>query len=610
MENGVVDDSIVRKVEDFDNGIIGKTVDFIFNNKLLVLLVLLFLLGFSLRFIAAVNVEPNADEMVHGSQAPGVISSGVIGRVWQSITWSYLTDMSTTIFGITLLSTRLLSLVLGSLTIFLVYLLGLELFDKKSAIIASFLMAIASFHVLYTVIEMDVPAIFFILLSSLVFIRRLKLDGKLSLLSAVFIGVAALIKTLSLFFVLPFLIGFWVYNKKVFSRSSMIQIFKFGVIIFLLFSPVFIHNYLWFKDSGMVDAYFSQYFNVGKSREAFAGIQGINQGFKVGELLSGSFIAISFLWDYDPVNLVLGLSALLFFVYRKNKHSLFFLLFQIIPFFLLVYTNRLPTHFSIFAPVFALYAGALISRSDDYVKKTYANISKYFLPVFIVLLLIIGSFYLVPYLGSRSAVGEIRSFVNNNTDENTVIVVDARTYRGRIMWGFMGTHYLESSFFPDVLNINQNATLSGVPANNYKLFFVECAVDDCGWGTIADQPDFNSSTESLISQVIPQLQLIKTINGGGSPYVDSDVPYFRVYGGAISLTPQAIQVIDSTHSFFFYPAFYNPKDQIIDYYDVNGFFDNLLLLLAKIIIWASIILSFVGMFLVIRWSLKSFRIVV
>ena len=51
-----------------ENQSINKFVDFIFSKNNIKYLIILFILGFILRSIAAVNIAPNADEMVHGTQ--------------------------------------------------------------------------------------------------------------------------------------------------------------------------------------------------------------------------------------------------------------------------------------------------------------------------------------------------------------------------------------------------------------------------------------------------------------------------------------------------------------------------------------------------------------
>ncbi len=576
-----------KEADKKENDSLSRAVDWAFNNKTIVILILIFLLGITLRYFAAIGVEPNADEMVHGPHASGIISSGVIGRVWQSVLWSYMTDLFQIIFGISMFSTRFLSFLFGSLSIIMVFLIARELFNKRTAIIASFLLAISSYHAIYTLIEMDIAAIFFILMASLFFIKKLKSEGKISYISAVLLGVAVLIKTLALFFVPVFLIGYWMHRKKVFRKEEIISVVKFGLIILLIFSPIIIHNYLWYKDSKMVDAYLAQYFDVGKSREVYSTIQGINQGFKVGEMIKGSWEISKYYLKIDPLNLIIGIIALLFFMYRKDKFSVFFFLFQSIPFLLLVYTNRLTTHFAIFPPIFAIYSAGLI----DWLSSRYSHKIKprTIISVFLIIFTIASLYSAWPYITQKSAVASMRSYVNSNVEDSSIVIADARIYRGRIAWMFLDRHYLESSYLGEIFKANEQLPGQNIPQ---KVYLIECVIDDCGWGTVSDE--MNGSVEQMLDSLKLNMQLEKTIYGRREGTRDSSELYFNIYSATTSLKPGILDIIDSTHSFFYYPERYAPKSQVLDNYNVKGIMSNLLFFISKLIIWASLAIALIG----------------
>ncbi len=475
----------------------------------------------------------------------------------------------------------------------MIYLIGKEVFDKKIAIIGSFLLAISSFELIFTMAEMDISAAFFVLLGSLFFIKRLKEDGNLSYLAAVLIGIAALIKTLALFFVPAFIIGYMVHNKKIFDKKTIMSVIKFGIIITLIFSPIFIHNWLWYQDKGMVDAYLAQYFDIGEARKVYEQAQGVHPGFKFSEVFSGSVQMGRAYALRDPFGIILGTLGLIYFTLRKSKFSIFFLLFQILPFLLITITNRLDTHYVVLAPVFALYGAALIDKSIKLIKE---KISYNKILSAVLILIVIVNFYLAfPYIGHKSAVGQMRDYTIENIDENSIIVADSRIYRGRIMWMFLDRHYIEASLFSEVIGLNQQIPGENVPI---KVYFVECIPDDCGWGTVKDQPDFNQSMENIASSFKNVSNLEKTINGRFEGYKNPQRPYFNVYSGVINLNPQILNVIDSTHSFFFYPAMYKPESKIFDTYNVNGPINKALYFMAKMVIWLSILASLLSILLV------------
>ncbi|MBM3247385.1 phospholipid carrier-dependent glycosyltransferase [Candidatus Pacearchaeota archaeon] len=582
-----------KKISNSSKGIFDRTISFIFSNDERKWLILLLIIGFILRFIAANNIEPNADEMVHGPHAIGIVDSGGVGRIWQSITWSYLTDLSYSIFGINLWSARFLSVLFGTFCILLVFLLTKELFKGKAALIASALFTFSSFSIIYTRIEMDIPAIFFILLASYLFIKQIKRNNSLSMLAALFLGVAALIKTLSLFFLPVFVLYYLSLNKNYNSEKAWYSLIKFGIIIALLFSPIIIHNVLWYNNTGMVDAYLSQYFDIAKSREVYSGIQGINDGFKFQEVIPGILEASSF-FKIDFLNFLLGILFLLFFTIKKNRFSGFFILFQAIPFFLITVTNRLPTHYAIFSPVFCIYLAAGLVYISDLISKKYSFKSGKIAIVLTCILILLSIMSFWPYIKDQTSVSSTREYVTNAIDTKDIVIVDARIYRGRAMWMFADTHYIEASYFGQLFDLNNKVDISQRYPTN--LYFVECASDDCGWGTIASQPELNASMEELTSMFKDRSQEMISLPCGGQPELSSKNKCITVYKSQILFSPLLYEAIDSGHTFFFYPLRYTPRDQVIDYYKTSTFFGNIFYLLAKAIIWLSIILSIAAIF--------------
>lgn len=578
---------------------LNKSIEYIFKNKEFFLIIAITLLGVMLRVLAANNLEPNADEMVHGPHAKGIVEAGVIGRVWQSITWSYLTDIAYSVGEVTMLMARSTSIIFGVASIILMYLIGRQLYSKKVSILAALLLALSSFHIISTQIEMDIATAFFVLFAAFCFIKRLQKDGHFSYLAAIFIGVAALIKTLALFFVPAFVLFYFIYHKKWYDKELIKRTLIFIAIIVFMFSPILIHNYLWYTDKHLVDAYLAQYFDIGTSREAYAGIQGISNGFKFHELLTGSWQMLGDLFRLDPLLLIFGILGLILSAYKKERFALFFIFFQLFAFIGITATNRLQTHYAVLPPIFALYtAWCIITSIQTYCMNK--NARKILFGALIVYISI-SSFILVQHIGSGTAITKMREFAIDQIQDNAVVVADARIYRGRIMWMFIDKHYLESSLFSEMVNLNQQ---TNGPSQTYKIWFIECVPDDCGWGTIKDQPEFNASTESLFSLVKEKATFVNEITGGGSPLIVSGTPYFRIYEAQIDLKPGMLSAIDNTHSFFYYPANYKPLELVFDTYKVEGTFNTLLYTLAKVLIWASIIISFASL-LLLMYLLKK-----
>src|SRR3989344_8359708 len=153
---------------------LSKILDFIFNKNNTKYIVILFLIGIILRLIFSSMLGGSADEMVYGTHAKGIINSGLLQEMHEDPIWFYLTDLSYKIFGMTLVSSRLMSILFGSLSILALYFLAKEMFNKKIALISSILLTFSAYHILMTLTEMDVAMTFFLILSSYFLIKYLK----------------------------------------------------------------------------------------------------------------------------------------------------------------------------------------------------------------------------------------------------------------------------------------------------------------------------------------------------------------------------------------------------------------------------------------------------
>src|SRR3989344_2233031 len=189
-----------------NNDAIDKILNFIFSKNNVKYLIILFVIGFILRGIVAINIAPNADEMVHGTHALGILESKKLQIMDQDAVWFYLTDFFYRIFGENLFGLRFASVIFGSLAIFITYLIGKELFDKRSAIIASFILTFSSYHIIMSLAEMDVAMMFFVLFSIYFLIKAAKKQKLIYyILSSLFLGIAIMTKQIALLFIPAFI---------------------------------------------------------------------------------------------------------------------------------------------------------------------------------------------------------------------------------------------------------------------------------------------------------------------------------------------------------------------------------------------------------------------
>ncbi|MCK5043456.1 glycosyltransferase family 39 protein [Candidatus Pacearchaeota archaeon] len=564
--------------------LLDSTLDFIFSKDPRKWLILIVFLGAILRFLVARNISALGDEMVHGPHAIGFLHSGLISTFAHSPLWFYLTDIVFKFFNVTMFSARFLSFFYGTLTILVIYLIASKIFNKKIGLFSAFLLSVSFFTIRYTLMEMDLALIFF-LVSAIYFFLIAMEKGKFPWLAAVCIGIASLIKTLSLFFIPAFLIAFFLFKKeKGNTKKNIKNIFVFGIIILLIFMPIIIHNYLWYKDKGMVDTYAAQYF-FPSLRPVYAAQLGYDSGLLSDKFFTGLVTMSKTIFSMDPLITILGILGIIlaFSLKNKRKYWYFLILFQLSGFLFLVLSNWLHTHYTTMIPILCIFGGFFIHKTSQIVSQ---NLEKYKLNykkiLCIILILIFGFqlYLLLPHLTSRCAMGQMREYAIDDMDKNSIVLADSRIYRGRIAFLFHDFHYLESASFAQISQLNQELPGQDIPT---KVYFVECVRDDCGWGSISEGP-LNDSSEELVQLFSTQANLEKIIYGGGGYDEETGKPYFKVYSATMQFKPQIFSAIDSTHEWFYYPVNYIPKEKIWDNYDVYGALDNSIYKFAWLII--------------------------
>lgn len=593
---------------------LDKTIDFIFSNDERKWLILIFIFGMILRFFVAKNVSLLGDEGVHGPHTMGYLKSGLISSFAHSPLWFSLTDLGFRFMEVTIFSLRFLSFFYGSLTILLVFLLAKKVFhSKRIALLSSFLLAISYFTIRFTLMEMDLAALFFLVLAVYAFILSLE-KNKFPWLAAISIGLAALIKTLSLYFLPAFLLAYFILSKKPEDQTKkehlkkvISRIILFGIIIVLVFSPILAHNYFLCKDKNLVDVYFGKYFrdvktltgfpsclDLDKAQAAYGMQSGYETTFEHARFFEGLVVMSKTVFKQDPLIVLFGaLGIILMFLLKEKRRYWGFLFgFNFFGFLLLVLSNWLTTHFVTLMPMACIFAAFFLNWSSEKLSSIFKTSSKNILMLLCGIILLVQLILLLPHLTSASGMSNMRNYAIDNMDKNSIVIADSRIYRGRIAILFHDFHYIESSLFSDLMQINQQ---SPNPKTSIKVYFVECVPDDCGWGTIKDQPEFNQSVEAFVAS-FQQVPVIKTLPGGGGYEDITGEPYFRVYAAAVEIDPQLLTYIDNTHDWWYYPHNYEPKERIFDNYEVSPGLDSLFYMLMKMIHWLSIftaiILSF------------------
>jgi len=618
-----------------DKPFFEKIIDKILSmKKETALLILIFVLGFILRLVAAINLSVKADDMVHVNHAVNFLLAQKLVIYHQSAgLWFAFTDSMYRLFGPTQLTSRAAALIFGSFSVFPLFILTRQFFNMKVALISVFLLAIAPFHIKNTIGEMDVMAMFFVLSAMAFFVIATKRKKhSLFLLSGLFLGIAIYVKTYPLLFAPSFLLYFVYVQRKekkpIFNKTNVkiIGIFLITATIFAI--PALTHNYLLYKDKGFMDLTFSRTLGFGEEKAAqyyaFDAIWGKSNSWKAlvvgdaqgygGNPRPWLLIALNFVFLADPVIFVLGFFGLAFILIRKRRHidySIFFLLAIAFALPFLASIILLGKHY-IFLELLLIPMAALVIYEGDHVisKKFRKNA----LPVILIIIALSSLILLaLPRSGtthfySKSHIAQMIDYKEDSIPDNAIMIFDSRMYRGRINWVGMGGNYLEGTEFINFLNNQESIPGNVVQAD---IYFFECVIDDCGWGTVKDQPEFNASMEALTNTFKEQGELVSTIKQPDKrkPYfplfsIGKKIEMVKIYRASIQIKEPIFAIAQQPKSWFLYTLGFQPVEEQFDYYEIHSFFDAMLQKLAFAILYFSLFLAFISPLFVAYYTLR------
>lgn len=285
---------------------------------------------------------------------------------------------------------------------------------------------------------------------------------------------------------------------------------------------------------------------------------------------------------------------------RKEKPSIYFtLLFLIIPFILQSGGSVLQKHFAFMFFILALPAGYSLNYLID--KISYKKV--------LMLLLIIISLVSLIYITygtpgnflTSSATSQLKSYISENVDKSDFVVVDERIYTAQSFWLATDNHFLSMTNFLPVLSELQN---SGQQFPITDVYFIECAIDDCGWGSIAQQTELNQTLEEAFQGISSAALDKKDIFQKDSIFGEKQKIY-TVYHLKLAFPAELLNEADLANSFYFTPYLYKNKGQYLFNYSIYSSTGNILSKLSYYVILLSILLSFIYVFYVIYLTKKS-----
>lgn len=538
-----------------------------FLSKTHLLLLLIFILAFVLRVVAAYHTHVSTDEMFYSIIPLNIINAERLGTVIQSHLYFYLADLGYQLFGgITAVSIRLLSVVFGALTVFVIYVLSMEFFKNRNvSLAASFLFAISGYVLQYNY-EADMPAFFFSLVSIYYFIRALKENLHYLYLSSLFLALAVLIKTIVIFFIPAYLIVFVWYgvkekklvmtiNDNYVINQNTVRTFIIAILIGLVvLSPVFIYNYFLYQETGMTDFYFS---SLGFGKNLYERMEN-----KPWELKRFGVVTLDKAGEWLRVDAVIFLFGIIgiFLSWRKNKYIAALLLLSII--FLFGYIAGvtgssshflwIPLILSIFAAYALFYSAALLKKWLHF---------NYFIPLIIITTIIISIFTISNIVKQRekSITLLMRNYVHTEIPDDAIVVMDSRIYYGINAWVFNDRHYVSDQYFLNLARAPPGEITGEII--KIPLYYIECGPGTrCGW----KKEDFDNIapiSEAIASSFKQNMQKAATVTG---------VESFNVYTTTIEIPSGLFELIDTSHVLWSYPIGWKYPELAPDNYHVSG----------------------------------------
>ena len=322
------------------------------------------------------------------------------------------------IFGVSDLAAKLPFALAGLGSVILFYFLAEKLYNYKTALLASFILSVLTYHSWASRVGYLEPiSLFFVLLTFYLFFTGLR-HPKVLPLFGLSMGVAFLTKYTT-FFILPVVVLYLIFKKpkKIFSINFILSL----LIALLIFSPVLYYNYQIYQTRNHLDLQFSQLFGMdmsdwpgisggGVSGNYFGQFAGIWQ--EAGKMISAPLYVLFMLSAiYLLVNFVIN--------YRRKQY-LFLVLAIIFLSVQFTLTGGEVRFLSLLTPFIALtLAIALYSIYDKYISQLpEKDIKKKFLAGLLGIVLVIEILFNLNTNILASPVGEEGKHYSENRLEN------------------------------------------------------------------------------------------------------------------------------------------------------------------------------------------------
>lgn len=552
-------------------------------NKTLIILAIV-LLAFSVRLLVANNLHINADETVYTTHAFGFIQSGRLSVLEQSPVYYYVLNGVYSLFGVSAITSRLLSVISGALSVILIYFILKEFYDTTTGILAALFFAVSGFSLAHLV-EMDMVVYFFTLLSIYCLVQSRHQERTINKwlilgISSYFISV--LIKPLAIPAIVPLVI-YYFFNRRNEPLSTHLKVLAiFSVLAVVLLSPILTYNFLLTKEKGITDAVFSEYLGITVPRYEEYGTKK-EWSFSYFKQKLGGFSRS--LLKQDFLTVVLSLVGITVSIRKKGPIN-YLLLPLIVAFGFFFGLHGSPNHYIIIAIALCGYAaiGAswLISKKDRWTLLSTIPPAKaaLFLCATVFLLTVLAIW---EPLTEKAATNKLEEYFSE-IDEEALVIVDPAIYTGSAHWALSDSSFVWADAL--VQDAPQFGEYSSTTVDSY---FIECASGNCGWG----KKSFDQETNK---KAISQFK-VEMYGTGEQPVVaafSDDLTTgsydYRIYKQKIQVPVGYVKEVNKRNIFFSYPFHYIQDERSFDYLNPVQFFDRILYSLSRVVLFLDSVL--------------------
>lgn len=261
------------------------------------------------------------------------------------------------IFGDSILIARLPAIIMGTLSVLLIYLIARKLFVSEIlALLSSFILAVNGAMVWISRTALLEPILLFFLLLDVYFFLKFLQSKRYWWLFGVGLGFVALTKYTGIFVIPIYFFYILFFRREVFKNW---RLYCSLAIALLMFSPVIVYNFYLYKTTGHFDLQIAYFLDqktpewtglVGKTQSPFSDIAG-----NLVELYGWPFLIAVFL----------GFSSTIYKSFRvgkAEKADVFLWLYLVFAILLLTKIGSANRFLSLLGPLFALFTAIILEK--------------------------------------------------------------------------------------------------------------------------------------------------------------------------------------------------------------------------------------------------------